>query len=378
MAPKRKAAPSTSTADQPAPKKRSSRAAPAPAPAAEVSDSDSSSPAPAPSKKKAAPKKATKATKAKASTSGSSSKAKGKKKVEEIVLVSSDVDDEASEDSDVVIEKPKKKKAAAPSPKKKTPAKKSKAATAAYAPVDEKETSTPTESLASTSSKKKSTVAAVEKKKPAKKIPFEQAFPAWFADFAEEDDPKTMGGEGIEKLFEEMDLSMEGIHPFILAYKVKAPPGSFGSFTKADLEKAFKPDKIDSSDKLKKSLQSLEALLYGPDASAFEFRQFYAFVFPFLKNEGAKTLPPEMAIAVLGVVLAPKFELAEKFVEFAMAQGDKFKAMSLDAWTQLFDFCEQVQPDLTGWSEDDAWPSIIDAFVDWKKGQDAGAAAAST
>jgi len=35
-------------------------------------------------------------------------------------------------------------------------------------------------------------------------------------------------------------------------------------------------------------------------------------------------------------------------------QGDQFKAVSTDLWTQLLDFCETVAPDLTGWSEDDA------------------------
>ncbi|GAA5845285.1 hypothetical protein JCM11251_006388 [Rhodosporidiobolus azoricus] len=362
MAPKRKAAASTSSAE-PKTKKRSTRTA------AAESDWDEGSSSPAPVKKKAAPKKKAASTK---STTSTSIKAKGKKKaVEELVLFdSSDVEhDEAggNESDDVVIERPakKSKKAAAPSPKKKS--KKSKAAAAAYSPLEEKGTLTPTESKVKT----------VEKKKPtAKKLPFEQAFPAWFEHFADEDDAKTMGGEGIEKLFEEMDLSMEGLHPFILAYKVKAPPGTFGSFAKSDLEAAFKPEKIDSSDKLKKSLLAAEKALYSSSpTSPSEFRAFYSFVFPFLKNEGAKTLPPEMAVAVLGVVLAPRFELGKKFVEFATAQGDKFKAMSLDAWTQLFDFCEQVQPDLNGWSEDDAWPSIIDHFVEWKKEQDASTSA---
>lgn len=52
-------------------------------------------------------------------------------------------------------------------------------------------------------------------------------------------------------------------------------------------------------------------------ADEYEFRRFYAFVFPFLKNEGAKTIPGEMAVAMWGTVLAPKYPLAESFVEYA-------------------------------------------------------------
>jgi hypothetical protein len=53
--------------------------------------------------------------------------------------------------------------------------------------------------------------------KPVNKLPFEQAFPAWFAQFAEEDDARKMGGEGIEKLFEEMDVGMDGVSCFLLS-----------------------------------------------------------------------------------------------------------------------------------------------------------------
>ncbi|GAA6026909.1 hypothetical protein JCM8097_005954 [Rhodosporidiobolus ruineniae] len=366
LAPKRKAAPSAST--EPAPKKRNARQQ------ASTSTADTASSATSKPKK----------TKSTASTTkASTSKAKGKKKEAEVItLSSSDADQDDDSSSDVTVEPKPKKKAAAlkktkASKETKTPAKKSKAALAAYSLEDDLSTSAPTD------------VAPVKKKPAAKKkatskpLTWDQAFPLWWASFAEDEDAETMGGEGIERLFEEMELSMEGVHPFILAWKVKAPPGSFGSFRKADFEAAFKPQKIDTSAKLSSELLALESALYPPSSAAdedsqdsyiasaatAEFRSFYAFCFPFLKNEGSKSLPPEMAIAVLGVVLAPRFELAKGFVEFATAQGDKFKAMSLDSWTQLFDFCEQVAPDLTGWSEDDAWPSIIDSFVEWKKAQ---------
>lgn len=43
-------------------------------------------------------------------------------------------------------------------------------------------------------------------------------------------------------------------------------------------------------------------------------------------------------------------------------QGDKFKAVSIDLWTQLHEFCEAVEPDLSGWSEDDAcWSRLVSA-----------------
>lgn len=50
------------------------------------------------------------------------------------------------------------------------------------------------------------------KAKPvAKPASFEEAFPRFFATYAEPEDEGTMGGAGIEKLFEAMELSMDGV-----------------------------------------------------------------------------------------------------------------------------------------------------------------------
>ncbi|GAA6044633.1 hypothetical protein NBRC10513_004511 [Rhodotorula toruloides] len=336
MALKRKAAGSPKS--ESAPKKRSTRAP--------VLDEDDSSPPPAPVKK----------TKSKSSTSASTSskkdKGKTKQKKEEVITISSDVE---AEDSDVVVEKPKKKKAAAPV--KKTKAKTPAASTSTIDKDKEK-------AVAKNQSSK------VIKASKAKPLPFEEAFPAWFSQFAEEGEPDKMGGEGIEKLFEDMELSMEGAHPFILAYRVGAALGTFGSFLRDDFKRTFQPFNIASSAALSGWLAKAHDEIMD-SADEYEFRRFYAFVFPFLKNEGAKTIPGEMAVAMWGTVLAPKYPLAESFVEYATSQGEKFKAVSLDVWTQLLEFCETVQPDLTGWSEDDAWPSTIDSFVEWKKQKDA-------
>lgn len=47
-----------------------------------------------------------------------------------------------------------------------------------------------------------------------------------------------------------------------------------------------------------------------------KFKQFYAYLFNFLKTEGQKSLSGEMATAVWGIVLARRFEIAKEFVEY--------------------------------------------------------------
>lgn len=47
--------------------------------------------------------------------------------------------------------------------------------------------------------------------------------------------------------------------------------------------------------------------------------------------------------------------------------GPGFKGVSSDVWQQLLAFCDSVDESLEGYSEYDAWPTVIDSFVEWKK-----------
>lgn len=152
--------------------------------------------------------------------------------------------------------------------------------------------------------------------------------------------------------------------PFLLAWKLNAKPGTFGSYYLADMERLFReskyapgrafspislslirptalfsPIRITTSPALKKYLTSIESTMYpaappkkksSSSASAAarpdnyadqQLCDFYAFLFPFIKEEGQKSLNGQMAVAVWGVVLAPRYPIAKSFVEYASVSG---------------------------------------------------------
>ncbi|GAA5831522.1 hypothetical protein JCM5353_007654 [Sporobolomyces roseus] len=446
MAPKRKAPAASSSTATKKTTTRSSTKKQAPPPS---SDSESDDSPPPVKKKKTTTTAATKAKpKPKAKAPVKSTSTKGKKKQEEIILSdTSDEQDELdsqsesedepvkpkkaakgkgkatattkkvepekkkskskpkveytsepeSEDDDVVIQEPvpKSKKKATVSKKASTTSTstKSKSKLKANSPP-----STPSEHTPIPSTSSKLSKSSKSKKRapspPPKPVPFEVALKKWFEPFAEKGEEGErekgegelmMGGDGIEKLFEEMELSMEGVYPFLLAWDLKAQPGTFGSFSYNDFENTLRPLNIRTSSELSSHLTSLESTLYPstpaspsssiasidlPPAAQKSFSSFYSFLFPFLKPDGSKSLPPQLAIPVLSVALAPKYKLGKEFVEYAESLGEGFKSVSGDVWGMLLEFIETVGEDLKGWNEMDAWPSTIDNFVQWKKDKD--------
>lgn len=76
--------------------------------------------------------------------------------------------------------------------------------------------------------------------------------------------------------------------------------------------------RIASPTQLSASLQKLYDTILDPASStAADFRDFYSFLFPFLRSEGAKTLPAEMAIPLWSISIAQRYELGQSFVDFA-------------------------------------------------------------
>ena len=56
----------------------------------------------------------------------------------------------------------------------------------------------------------------------------------------------------------------------------------------------------------------------------------------------------------------------KKFVEFLKEQ-ETTKALNKDHWTTFYQFIHSVSEDLSDYDPEDAWPSLFDEYVDWKK-----------
>jgi DCN1-like protein 4/5 len=124
----------------------------------------------------------------------------------------------------------------------------------------------------------------------------------------------------------------------------------------------MKAMRVDSVDKLKKALPGLQQEVN----SQYLFKDFYVFAFQYCLTEPRqKTLDLESACQMLELVLGPRAHVPS-FLQFLQEQTE-YKAMNMDQWTAFLRFCEEIKPDLTNYDESQAWPLLLDNYVEWAR-----------
>ncbi|GER46996.1 defective in cullin neddylation protein [Striga asiatica] len=147
--------------------------------------------------------------------------------------------------------------------------------------------------------------------------------------------------EGIEALCSDLEVDYTDIKILILAWKMNAQKQ--GYFTQDEWRRGLKALRVDNINKLKKSLPELkkEAL------KSVNFEDFYLFAFRYcLTEEKQKCLDIESTCILIDLVLGFQYP----------AQVDSF-----------IQFLKISFPDLRNYDTCEAWPLLLDNFVDWLK-----------
>ncbi|KAL2642127.1 hypothetical protein R1flu_009714 [Riccia fluitans] len=183
---------------------------------------------------------------------------------------------------------------------------------------------------------------------------------ALFALYADRNEEFCIGPEGIEALCQDLGLAPTDIQVLLLAWKLQA--SRQGYFSLEEWRKGLKAMRVDSLEKLKKALPALQHEV----ANLYIFKEFYTFSFQYCLTEPRqKTLDLETACQMLELVLGPRPHLTN-FIQFLQEQTE-YKAMNLDQWTAFLRFCEEIKPDLSNYDENQAWPLLLDNFVEWAR-----------
>ncbi|KAF9265792.1 hypothetical protein L218DRAFT_859278 [Marasmius fiardii PR-910] len=182
---------------------------------------------------------------------------------------------------------------------------------------------------------------------------------------------------------------MEGVLPLLLSWQLNAK--ELGTFTKDEWVMGTANLKIASPQILRLALSDLEDLLildnpplkssknepynrtsywnYAKDKNR-AFYDFYSFCFSLAKAEESRNIDMEIVTALWSVILPPRFPIMNEIIAFINEKGT-YKATNKDLWIMMLEFCQSVKPTLEGYDEsgDDAWPTLLDDFVEWKRSQ---------
>lgn len=111
---------------------------------------------------------------------------------------------------------------------------------------------------------------------------------------------------------------------------------------------------------MKKSLVKLENEIHKSG-----YKKFYSYCFDLVKDSDKKLLDIEVAIGLWNTILKDKFIHYDLWLKFL--QDTNVKSINKDSFTVLYDFATKIDGNMENYDETDAWPSILDSFVEYAK-----------
>ncbi|KAF8061594.1 Cullin binding-domain-containing protein [Lyophyllum atratum] len=164
-------------------------------------------------------------------------------------------------------------------------------------------------------------------------------------------------------------IPLEGAAPLILSWQLGAK--EMGTVTRDEWRKGTESLQISNLYALslaskKEAYDKTVYWKYSADKKQ-SFRKLYTFCFGFAKPEQSRNIEMETATALWSVLLVPQYPLMTEVIEFITSKPTTYKAANKDLWHMMLEFCESVNPNLSDYEGDGAWPTLLDDFVSWKK-----------
>lgn len=164
--------------------------------------------------------------------------------------------------------------------------------------------------------------------------------------------------DGISLLCNDMQVDPQDIVMLVLSWHMKA--ATMCEFSKQEFIGGLQSLGIDSLEKLREKLPFMRSEM----KDEHKFREIYNFAFSWAKEKGQKSLALDTAIGMWQLLFAEKeWPLVEHWCQFLQARHNK--AISRDTWSQLLEFARNVDPALTNYDAEGAWPYLIDEFVEY-------------
>lgn len=190
----------------------------------------------------------------------------------------------------------------------------------------------------------------------------------WFKQYTTEDDPDTLGPDGMEQFCDDIGVKPDNVLMLVLAFKMGAAQMCF--FTKSEWTKGFTDLQCDAASKFQSKLQLLKDCLNDSDT----FNDICKYAFDFAKEDkNQRYLDVKTAKMMLHLLLEKDWSLYPQFIEFL--DKSSCKTINRDQWRHIFKFSNSINADLSNYDiNEGSWPLLLDDFVSWldpKHGEEA-------
>ncbi|KAK4257518.1 hypothetical protein QN277_007095 [Acacia crassicarpa] len=166
---------------------------------------------------------------------------------------------------------------------------------------------------------------------------------------------------GIELLCSDLRVPHTDIKILMLAWTMRSEKQ--GYFSKDEWRRGLKCLGVDTLPKLKKAVIGLDKEVMKSGC----FEDFYKFAFQYCLMEAKqRSVDIETICELLNIVLGPQFPTqVNLLMEYLKTQSD-YRAINLDQWGSFYRFFREVRfSDLKSYDSSQAWPVVLDSFVDW-------------
>ncbi|XP_023529945.1 DCN1-like protein 2 isoform X1 [Cucurbita pepo subsp. pepo] len=164
--------------------------------------------------------------------------------------------------------------------------------------------------------------------------------------------------DGISLLCNDLQVDPQDIVMLVVSWHMKA--NTMCEFSKQEFIGGLQALGIDSLERFRERIPYMRSEL----KDEHKFRDIYNFAFGWAKEKGQKSLALDTAIGMWQLLFAEKqWPLVDHWCQFLQARHNK--AISRDTWSQLLEFARTVDPTLSNYDAEGAWPYLIDEFVEY-------------